>query len=82
MALGNIGAEVRTNTLVSWEAIFREVLQRVDIVERQKAGALLSVIPNHIEWDTNPVNITVSCSFHENLQLETRPLWYKMLSEK
>jgi hypothetical protein len=45
------------NTLADWEVIFREELQRVDAVERQKAGALLSVIPNHIEWDNFLVTV-------------------------
>lgn len=37
--------------LKDWEEKFRETLQRIDESKRQKAGALLSVLPNHADWD-------------------------------
>jgi len=40
-----------TNTLANWETSFGMALQCIDIVERQKAGTLLSTIPNHVNWD-------------------------------
>ena len=38
-------------TLKDWEDKFRETLQRIDESKRQKAGALLSALPNHADWD-------------------------------
>ena len=39
------------NSLSNWEVTFESALQRVKIAERQKAGALLPVIPEHAGWD-------------------------------
>lgn len=39
------------NSLSNWEDTFENALQHVKIAERQKAGALLPVIPEHAGWD-------------------------------
>lgn len=38
-------------TLANWEDNFQKALQTIDKIERQKAGALLSVIPAREAWD-------------------------------
>lgn len=40
-----------TKTLEQWERVFEEQLKVVPMEKRDKAGALLSVIPNHTDWD-------------------------------
>src|ERR1700675_4419767 len=37
--------------LRDWETGFEKELQRVEITERQKAGALLFAVPNHASWE-------------------------------
>src|SRR5437879_13596464 len=37
--------------LTNWEAELGKVLQRVEKTQRQKAGALLFVVPHRAKWD-------------------------------
>ena len=39
------------NRLPSYEVNFEKEIQRIDLPIRQKAGALLPVIPDRVKWD-------------------------------
>ena len=39
------------NRLENWESNIEEELCCIEVAERQKAGALLRVVPNHADWD-------------------------------
>ena len=39
------------NSLENWESSLEKELECIEVAERQKAGALLRVIPSHADWD-------------------------------
>jgi hypothetical protein len=58
------------NPMADWEAELGKALQCVEQTQRQKAGALLSVIPPRAEWD----------EFLESIQAEWR-IWRHNLKQ-
>ncbi len=39
------------DTLLNWEKNFSDLVQNTELIARAKAGVLLSVIPNHTQWE-------------------------------